>query len=74
MSRSRRKTPIVGMTTAESDKRFKQAEHRRERRAVKSVDLAIADLPARQAFGNAALSEKDGKQWLGDRFPKLMRK
>lgn len=33
MSRSKRRTPKTGITTAASDKAFKTAEHRRERRA-----------------------------------------
>jgi hypothetical protein len=37
MSRSRRKTPIIGMTTAPSDKAFKVDEHRAERHAVRAV-------------------------------------
>ena len=64
MSRSRRKTPIAGITTTESDKPFKQAEHRRERRAVKArLDAAEEPLPA-QTYGNPWRGEKDGKVWL----------
>jgi hypothetical protein len=37
MAHSIRRTPIVGMTTAEMDKPFKAMEHRRERRAVEST-------------------------------------
>lgn len=74
MSRSRRKTPIVGITTAESDKAFKEAEHRRERRAVKATVNTGDEPPAPKAFGNPWAGEKDGKQWLGDRMPELRRK
>jgi hypothetical protein len=35
MSRSRRKTPIIGMTTAPSDKQFKIDEHRTEHHTVR---------------------------------------
>lgn len=74
MSRSRRNTPIVGMTTADSDKAFKQAEHRRDRRAVKvRLEFDEEPLPTK-AFGNPWASEKDGKQWLTEPSPKLMRK
>lgn len=75
MARSYRKTPITGMTTADSDKRFKTAEHRRERRKLKETDLT-GDAPADpKAFGNPWASEKDGKQWIDRaRFPELMRK
>lgn len=74
MSRSHRKTPVCGITTAESDKLFKAAEHRRERRAVRSV-LPGEDAPAPKQFGNPWASPKDGKQWFDPaRQPKLMRK
>lgn len=64
MSRSRRKTPIVGMTTAESDKPFKIAEHRRERRSVRAAVRQLEDAPDPKEFGNPWHGEKDGKQWL----------
>lgn len=64
MSRSRRKTPIVGMTTAESDKPFKEAEHRRERRSVRAAVKQLEDAPDPKLFGNPCHAEKDGKQWL----------
>jgi hypothetical protein len=35
MARSRRKTPLVGVTTARGDKPFKVDEHRSERRTVR---------------------------------------
>lgn len=37
MSRSRRKTAIIGVTTAPSDKPFKVDEHRAERHAVRAT-------------------------------------
>ena len=37
MSRTRRKPPIIGMTTMPSDKPFKVAEHQRERHHVRQV-------------------------------------
>lgn len=63
MTRSRRKTPIVGMTTAESDARFKAAEHRRERAAVKIALNTGADVPDPRLFGDPCKSDKDGKQY-----------
>jgi len=75
MSNSRKKTPICGMTTADSDKRFKSAEHRRERRAVRQILEAGDGVPDPIEFGNPWASEKDGKRWF-DRsgFPELMLK
>jgi hypothetical protein len=74
MARSRRKTPIVGITTADTDKPFKRAEHRRERRAAKAAIKASDEPPAAKAFGNPWAAKKDGKQWLVDPAPELTRK
>jgi hypothetical protein len=74
MSRSRRKTPIAGLTTADSDKAFKEAEHRRERRAAKATIKAGGEPTDPKAFGNPWAGEKDGKQWLSARLPELRRK
>lgn len=74
MSDSYRKTPIFGHTTAESDKRFKTQEHRRERRSVRALIRAGGDAPDSREFGNPWASEKDGKTyWLGAP-PEAMRK
>lgn len=73
MTNSYRKTPIIGMTTATSDKRFKKAEHSRERASVKIALRQAKDAPDPKLFGNPWASEKDGKQYYtGD--PKLLRK
>lgn len=75
MSRSYRKTPIIGMTTKDSDKPFKKAEHKRARRAVNARDLSTDDPPAEKQFGNPWGAPKDGKQWVdAKRFPEIMRK
>jgi hypothetical protein len=75
VSRSVRHTPICGNTIADSDKRFKAAEHRRERRTVRTA-LPHDDLPGPKRFGNPWSSAKDGKHWFGDAplAAKLMRK
>ena len=72
MSRSFRRVPIIGRTTSESDKPYKVAEHRRERRTVRQLIPGGGDLPAGQAFGNLCKSPKDGKQWWDD--PRARRK
>ncbi len=74
MSNSYRKTPIVGMTTAQSDKRFKVAEHQRERAAVKVALGKGGEPPAARAFGDPCGGEKDGKQYLGSDDPRILRK
>lgn len=73
MARSRRKTPIFGHC-ADSDKPFKVAEHRRERRRVK-ISMAKCDQPEHpKAFGNPWASCKDGKSYWRDAKAKDMRK
>lgn len=69
MSRSRRRTPIVGMTTATSEKKFKQAEHQRERTQVRQTLHTFADDSAIQdgkAYGDPWKGDKDGRQYLRD--------
>jgi len=74
MSRSRRKTPVSGITTAESDKAFKVAEHRRARRATRAA-LPVSEGPIPKQFGNPWASAKDGKKRFDPAaHPKLMRK
>lgn len=64
MSRSRKKTPIAGFTTERSEKAFKQQESRRVRAAERSGKEFVP-----QSYG-----PKDGRQWLGKRYPKALRK
>lgn len=73
MSRSRKRTPVSGITTADSDKEFKVAEHRRARRAEKSAIKAGDDPPDPKEHGNPWASRKDGKTWTG-KNDKLTRK
>ena len=75
MSRSRRKTPIFGITTSESEKRFKQHEHQRERAAVRSVLRDEPEvLPDPKEFGNPWGGPKDGKLYWKGAKPSNMRK
>jgi hypothetical protein len=75
MSRSRRRTPIVGMTIADSDKSGKIIGHRRTRAAVRNaVASGVEDMPDYRLTENPCVYPKDGKQWIGDRHPALMRK
>ncbi len=70
MSRSCKKVPIVGMSTARSDQPFKRDEHRRERRTVRSLLGASLDVDDRrlhkQSYGDPAKAPKDGKQFWRD--------
>jgi hypothetical protein len=75
MARSRRKTPITGVTTAESDKNFKIKAHRRERAALRALDISSQEPQSSKVFGNPWRGDKDGKQRFDAAMcPQLMRK
>lgn len=74
MSRSTRKTPMRGVTTATSDKFFKTKEHRRERRAVRVALEVGHELPLSKGFGDPWNGHKDGKLWWGNSWPEVYRK
>jgi hypothetical protein len=77
MSRSHRKTPKFGFTSADSEKADKALAHRQERHAIKaSLDSALspdgAKIPHKRSGGwNFA---KDGKGWVDKPGPDRMRK
>jgi len=66
MSRSYKKTPVLGNTTAKSNKPFKKIENRRRRKNisqklnVNNLEENVA-LPAEKQFGNEWYSPRDGK-------------
>lgn len=73
--RSRRKTPVRGITSAESEKADKVASHRVYRRTLKqSIDRALeAPLPRERQLTNPWSMAKDGKtRFDPDKSPKLM--
>ena len=78
MARSRRHTPIVPITTATTEKQDKQRANRSHRsavrRALKHEDAAEVILPVLDDVSNVATMAKDGRQWVGDRHPKMLRK
>ena len=78
MSRSRKRTPVIGITTARSEKADKVAAHRRERRRVRQTIQAAPEaeiLPHTRELSNVWAFAKDGKRyaphWVG---PKDLRK
>ena len=80
MSRSRKNTPIVGNTLAESDKKFKTQEHKKERRNTKhklNIEWYDEDLlfSSKKEYGSDWNSDKDGKHWMtGPNKERYMRK
>lgn len=67
MSRSKKKTPIMGMTSGGGQKRFKQDAHRSERAKVKILlsTEQYDSLPDPKTYGNEWDSPRDGKQYFG---------
>ena len=78
MSRSRRRTPICGITTAKTEKQDKQMANRIERRRVRTSLATRPDaevLPAKRELSNVWSMAKDGKNHFdATKHPKLMRK
>ena len=74
MSRSRRRTPIVAMTKAGSEKPDKTLAHRAERTAVRDALAADREAPGGKLFGDPWKGDKDGKQYIAWRWPELLRK
>ena len=74
MSRSRRKTPIIGFTTAESDAPGREADSRRLRRRNKMRVQAGQDPLDARAIGGPWHWPKDGKAWQSDLPDKDWRK
>ena len=81
MSRSRRKHPIIGITTAESEKKDKQRYNRRYRHRTRQWLRSLIDpadhepLPLLSEFSNPWCMDKDGKRYFDSKqSPRLMRK
>jgi hypothetical protein len=79
MSKSYKKTPVFGNAKAESDKSYKQIEHRRERREVRQIlhsttEPDAIETPNSKKFGSPNKSNKDGKHYFQNRTEKDMRK
>jgi hypothetical protein len=78
MSRSQKKNPIAGMTSAASEKWDKRVANRRVRRRVKealATDPMVDVLPDRRELSDPWTMAKDGKKWFDPRrFPGVLRK
>jgi hypothetical protein len=78
MSRSKRKTPKAGITTAKSEKEDKRFNNRRERKKVRQIlhcDPEVELLPHRDEISSIWSMAKDGKRYLGrNADPKWLRK
>ena len=78
MSRSRRKLPFIGITTAVSEKEDKRFANRKERRFNRQTLGATVDqtrLRNKREVGNPWVFAKDGKSRFDPHaYPELMRK
>ena len=70
MSRSRRKTPVLGITTAKSEKQDKRIANRKLRRLVNQRLACDAHgvMPALREVSNVWSMAKDGKHWYFKRL------
>jgi hypothetical protein len=75
MSRSRKKVPVTGMTTQDSEKQDKRKANRKLRAAVR---VAIADeqevMPELREVSDVWTFGKDGKQWVRRNVADALRK
>jgi len=78
MARSRRKTSIAGITTADSEKQDKRLANRRGRRRNRQIlEITLDDtrLLQKRQIGDPWLMDNDGKAFFAsEKYPKLMRK
>ena len=76
MSRSRRKSPVRGLASADSEKADKLASHRKLRRVARvAVEQRKEVLPLEKELTNTWSLAKDGKTRFDPTAqPKLMRK
>ena len=81
MTRSRRRTPVTGITTSKSEKPYKRDRQGRERTAQRAAlkrakeDGDAPELSAEQVPWNEWITGRDGKfRFDPARHPKLMRK
>lgn len=78
MSRSRKKTPVCGMSTAKSEKQDKRLANRKDRRKNKEIlgtTQDDANLLPKKAISNVAEMDKDGKHRFDpEKHQGLMRK
>jgi hypothetical protein len=75
MARSRRRTPIFGITTSDSEKRDKRLANRRLRRKVR-LSIARGDeaLPVLREVSDVWGFDKDGKRFWAEAGERDLRK
>lgn len=74
MSRSRRHTPVFGLTCATSEKHDKRIANRRWRSRVRQAVHEGVEPPAQREISDVWDFEKDGKRYRRDASAEAMRK
>ena len=77
MSRSKRKTPVRGITSSDSEKADKAASHRKIRRTIRKIVPVAPEavLPQEKQLTNPYSMAKDGKARFNPaKSPELLRK
>ena len=75
MSRSRKKNPVKGITSAESEKEDKRNANRKFRRKIKQeVQKGEEQLPELRELSNVWAFDKDGKRYDKDLSKRYLRK
>ncbi|HEX8524949.1 MAG TPA: hypothetical protein VF669_22050 [Tepidisphaeraceae bacterium] len=75
MARSRRRRPIFGITTSETEKQDKRLANRRLRRKVRvAVETGDEVLPVLREVSDVWGFDKDGKRWCWGIGEREMRK
>lgn len=75
MSRSRKKNPVKGITSADSEKEDKRNANRKFRRKIKQeVHKGEEQLPELRELSNVWMFDKDGKRYNKDLPNKDLRK
>lgn len=75
MSRSRKKTPIIGMTTTDTEKKDKRQANRKLRVAVRNAIVGDEEvMPELREVSDVWTFSKDGKQWVGHARTEWLRK
>ena len=77
MARSRRRTPIISMTTTASEKQDKRWANRNHRAALRRALKRVADpdaavLPTLRDVSDPWGIAKDDRSWFGRHTPELM--
>jgi hypothetical protein len=75
MARSRKKTPITGITTTDTEKNDKRLANRKLRVAVRTALAGDGEImPELREISDVWSFGKDGKRWVGDVDPRNLRK